>query len=406
MSAPAAVPPASPSRPAGAATPRPSLRGRAGRLAALRAGIAAVAALPALALPARAPACAFDAWLPPLTLVDRLFDADALAMAAADPSDPTRWRLVAAPAPISMSSEAPDPAAFLAAGADARPPHLRADEVVLFAHDPVDDVWRRLDTLDRSTRPAIQKILAEAAEWQDPLDPARWVLASRLLNSRDARLQTLALRELDRAPWPDLRATYAAPDAPRLDAAALGASLRDPANASLEPIHALLIGLSHAPEAKTLVEARLAALSREPGPVPAMGAWAVAAIELGGPAAVDALGERVAKAPADQMPAATLAPLVEALAVQAEAAAPETRERILAAATAALEARPDLAGCVARSFGARFDYAMGPGVEAALRLRRALPAAEAIAAAGYVFAARQAAKAGDEAITDSAWAPD
>ena len=75
-------------------------RRRGPRLAAglLALGLALGAAA---APPARA--CAFDAWLPPLTLVDRLFDADAVALAAADPEDPSRWRLLAAPAAVSAT---------------------------------------------------------------------------------------------------------------------------------------------------------------------------------------------------------------------------------------------------------------------------------------------------------------
>ena len=355
----------------------------------------------ALAVAPAARACAFDAWLPPLTLVDRLFDADAVALGVADPEDPARWVLSGAPRAVSTSAYAPDPAAFLAAGADARPPALDADEAVLFAHDPLDDVWRRLEVVDRVTRPAIERILAEAPGWQDPLDPARIALAAEMLGARDGRLRRLALRELDRAPYPTLRAL----DLP-LGADALAESLRDPAAGQSETIHALLLGLAGGPRAQALVAGRLGAAAPGEAISPALGAWAVALVELQGEAGVEALDARFLASEAGRDPA-DLAPIVEALAIQAEAAPPPVRARILATLEARLAARPDLAAPVARSFGGRGDYAMGPGVQAALARRAGLPAAEAMTAAGYVFAARKAASPDDAGGGGgAAWTPD
>jgi len=370
-------------------------RRRGPRLAAglLALGLALGAAA---APPARA--CAFDAWLPPLTLVDRLFDADAVALAAADPEDPSRWRLVAAPAAVSATPYAPDPAGFLAAGADSAPPDLDADEAVLFAHDPLDDVWRRLEVVDRVTRPAVEAILAAARGWEHPLDPARFEMAAAMLGERDLRLRRLALRELDRAPYPVLRGL----DLP-LGADALAESLKDPAAGQMEPILALLLGLAGGPRAEALVEGRLNAVGADGAVSPALGAWAVALVELQGEAGVETLAARFLRADPEARSPQDLFPFVEALAVQAEAASPPLRDAILEALGGALQARPDLVGVVARCFGSRGDYALGPAVQAALAQRRGLPALEAMTAAGYVFAARKAADPDGGA---AAWTPD
>ncbi|SFH85223.1 hypothetical protein [Albimonas pacifica] len=365
----------------------------------MRRRAAALAFALGLAVGQPALSCAFDAWLPPLTLVDRLFDADAVALAVADPADPARWILVAAPPAVSATPYAPDPAAFLAAGADARPPALDADEAVLFAHDPLDDVWRRLEVVDRVTRPAVERILAAAHGWQDPLDPARFEMAAAMLGERDGRLRRLALRELDRAPYPVLRGLPLP-----LDADALAESLKDPAAGQMEPIHALLLGLAGGPRAEALVEGRLSALVPGEAISPATGAWAVALVELQGEAGVETLADRFLRADPRTLAPLDLLPVVEALAVQAEAASPALRARIVETLGAALEVRPDLVGVVARCFGSRGDYALGPAVQAALAQRQALPAVEAMTAAGYVFAARKAA--GPEDGGGAAWTPD
>ncbi|MDF2235112.1 hypothetical protein P2H44_21350 [Albimonas sp. CAU 1670] len=359
--------------------------------------ILALALAAALLAPAPAArACAFDGALPPLTLVDRLFDADALVVAAPDPDDPTRWRLLDAPAPVSASMDAPDPAAFLAAGADARPRALRPDEAVVFAHDPVDDEWRRLGTFGRVTLPVVRRIIDAAQGWDGPEDPARFHLAATLSGDRDLRVRRLALSELDRASYRDLRAL----DLP-LDAAALIEMLSAADSAPVEPILALLLGLTGEPRARALIEGRIRAAAPGEAAAPVLGAWAAALIEIDGPEGVDAVAAHFfSPDPAEASPAwsvARLAPVMEALAIQADAGPPDTRDRVHAAVAAALETRPDLAGAVARSFSAREDWSLAAPMQTALSRRAGLPAADAIAAAAYLFAARDAARSGGDA---------
>ncbi|MEE3098904.1 MAG: hypothetical protein VX463_03955, partial [Pseudomonadota bacterium] len=340
------------------------MRRAAGGLAPL----AVASGLAVLSGPPAASACGFDGAPPAPTLADRLFDADALALAVPDPGAPGGWRLEAAPEAVSVSLDPPDPARFLAAGADGGAgPAPGPGGAGLFGHDPVDDAGRRLAVLDAGGRAAASRLLAAARDWDGPEDPARFVLAAEMAGEADPAARALGLAELGRAPCEalaDLPATLSAPELVALLSGTGGAV----APAESAPSLALLLGLTGTPEARAEIGRRLdlaAAGRADASPDPMTGAWVAALIALDGPAGAEAAAARFLADDAEVRPAPSLAPVVEALAEAAATGDAATRAAVLDVMTAALGRRPDLVGPVARSFGARWDWAMQGPAQAA-----------------------------------------
>jgi hypothetical protein len=153
-------------------------------------------------------------------------------------------------------------------------------------------------------------------------------------------VRRLALQELDRVPYSDLRAL----DLPKV--AGLRADL-DGGEPDLRPIRILLAGLSGESGFTPMLSAGLdAALARD---VAHAGAYATALIELGGPEAVGDLVDRHLTAP--DLTASARDRLLQALAIQYKAAPPRTRAAIAGELAGLLRARPEWSALVADQFG-------------------------------------------------------
>ena len=353
---------------------------------------AAVAAALATGAPA-ARACAFHAWLPELTLVDRLLDADRIVLARPDPASPFRFAAVETLPALHEAAAPPEPIPFLVDSVARRRLGTRPGESVLLAHDPIDEVWRRLAHVTPDLRAVLDRLLAEAPGWETPMDPARFRIAAELLDHADPALRRLALRELDRAPYGTLRRLGLRPDA-----GALLEALRAPAPEARPyvPIRVLLLGFSGDPRALRVLDETLRAVAQGGSAPTGLGAYVVARVEIDGPEGVDrVVGLLLGGRPGPEASPATRRrdeQVLEALAIQAQAAEPEVRHRIFGTLGETLATRPDLAAPAARHFGARELWDLRPAIGRLVRERRIASVSDMFVAANYLALAEPGAR--------------
>lgn len=335
-------------------------------------GLAMVLCL-ALATPSPALACPFHGYLPPLTVVDRLLDADRIVVARPDPAG----RLVA-----RETLRGPDAPAALPPPDRTALDRLEASPAdgLLYAHDPIDGRWRQLAYLDAAYRQAVEAVLAGAERWSHPEAAARFRLAAGWLDAPDPRLRELALRELDRAPYALLRS---------LDLDFDPTSTAGQGDPALAPIRALLLGASGGPAAAEAVRAGLTKHAYGPGWSTALGAYAVALVEIDGEAGLDRLEREFLAAP--QAGPDQLGPVIEALAIHRGLDAEPAPARIDARLARLVDRRPETAVLVARRFGSREDWSQAAPLERLLQEKRIAAATSLIAVSSYVAMARQAA---------------
>ena len=195
---------------------------------------------------------------------------------------------------------------------------------------------------------------ADAAAWRRRLD-----LALPHLASREALLAQIAYDASASAPYASLRAAGT-----RLDAPTLRRLAGDPALASRQPLHILLLGIAGGPRDAETIEAQLEAslASRDATNV---GALLAADLELRGPSRVAWVEHRYlrdASRTTAEMQAALLA-----LGVQANSGGAITRERVIDAYRVFMRQHPDMAGLVAPDLAAWRYWDAAPEYQALLR---------------------------------------
>ena len=352
----------------------------AGAVASARVFAAALALL-ALAMPAAACPVCIDK--PEATLADRLLRADAVVIAREDPARPFHY----APIETLRGEAGAVPIPLLLDSATRRRLAARPDDGVLFVRN--GDAWSGAGYADAVRRDTVAAILAEGPGWdEDPV--ARFAFFEALLHHREGELSRLAVDELSRAPYGQIR-TMAKP----LDGATASRALTDRTEIPWRAFHILMLGLSERPEHRALIRERNATAARL-GWSRELDAWATALVEIDGPAGVARLAEDWFETPGRDVEA--LRAVITAFAVQAREGDPALRPSILAALHDLPSRRPDVAGSVAAALGEIGDFSQADAIVRAMRdaAGRGGPSfrdPELLAAALYVDRARRAADA-------------
>ena len=282
-------------------------------------------------------ACAFHGYTPNPTLIDILLATEQVVIARPTQSRPNRYmplETLAGPdvsnIPISV-----DPSV---------PPLLdgKPASTVLLARDGLYGPWLEIAVVDERYRKFVTGILEHQPELLLGDDKKRLQLFSTLVNDENPDIRRLALQELDRAPYGDLK-RLSLPKIPNLRQD-LAQGEQD-----LMPIRVLLAGLSQdASYARYLASELDAAIQQD---VPFMGAYATALIELEGQSAVQDVLQRLEQV--DEQSDGVREKLLQALAIQYKTAPVPTRRAISRGVAKLLRASPELEEVAARQFGFR-----------------------------------------------------
>ena len=227
-------------------------------------------------------ACAFHGYTPNPTLIDVLLATEQVVIARTAPSQPSRYTPVetlsgpdVSTIPIKVT---PTTRALLAD---------RPAATVLLARDGSYGPWLEIAILDDRYRDFVSKVLRQQSQTLLAGGKKRLRLFTALINDPNPDIRRLALQELDRASYGDLKSIRL----PKIQ------SLKQDLNSGdreLMPIRILLAGLSRDRSYSRFLSTQLDTAIRQD--VPYMGAYATAIIELEGPKAVTDILERHLKA--------------------------------------------------------------------------------------------------------------
>lgn len=218
------------------------------RLTLLLAGLALAAA----ASPARA--CAVCAPSAPLTVAQRLIDAERALLAHPEPGAPGGWRVVAL-VRGEAGGEPPAIAPFALRDPQGRP--------LLLVRDRLSKAWSALGPVPEAQADWLRGLGAWRRTSEMTLGDwtARVAALVPLLEHPEPMIAETAYGEVARAPYAAMRANRAA-----LDGARLARWVEDPGLAPRRPLYLLLLGLAGGPSDALRIERALAA--RKPGPDP------------------------------------------------------------------------------------------------------------------------------------------
>lgn len=331
-----------------------------------------VAALAASGVGA-ARACAFHDYTPDPTLIDAMLASEHIVLARADTTDPARFAVIdvlEGPWADIRLPGTPDIETRRALARD-------AEAAVLFARDGAYGPWRQLALLDPSHRAVVVGVVPHLPGWEMGPAADRFETFARLLSHPSGSVRTMALRELDRAPYGMLRQLDLAGQAARAVATA-----RADAGA-LAPVALLLAGIAGGPEVSTwLADGLDAALAQGGG---RLGAHATAYIEA---TPGEAVADILARLREGDLDAGQAESLVEALALHAAEGALPGPAAVGTALSDVVAARPGVAAAVARQFGQRGMLDFGDAVTSALRAEPPDNLADLMAMTHYVALAR------------------
>lgn len=279
-------------------------------------------------------ACAFHGYSPNPTLIDVLLATEQAVIARAPRGGAGHYitveTLAGPDVPEIPLRVAPTTRALLAG---------RPTATVLLARDGAYGPWLEIAVLDESYRTLLTRVMRQQSDLLLDGDKKRLRLFATLLNDRNPDIRRLALQELDRAPYWDIKAQHLPPVQ----------NLRqdlESGDADLTPIRILLAGLSGDRAYTGYLSAQLdRAIAQD---LPYLGAYATALIELEGQAAVRDI---LARAKAEGLSITTRERLLQALAIQYKTAPSATRRDITRGVTDLVRHAPELAEVAMRQFG-------------------------------------------------------
>ena len=218
--------------------------------------------------------CAFHNYVPQVTLVDQLLGSEEIVMARPALDNPFRYEALSAPRGRLENVEIPQ-------RVNSATRHKFTDSptaYVLLARRTYGP-WRQLAFVDAAMAPVIDGILKRLPSWEAGSETERVRFFAAKIGHPDIRVHRLALRELVRLDYAELQALNLS-----LQTAQIAERMNVLSDASLQPIQILLLGLSDAPEVRSILEDGVKENAKSASAV--LGAYATALIENVGPAAV------------------------------------------------------------------------------------------------------------------------
>ncbi len=325
-------------------------------------------------------ACAFHVQLPDKTIGDHLIESSVVVLAREDPAKQWTFRPI-----VALKGDTTDTKIDLFVPSTTRRRLSKnPGDTVLLSYSADEGAWRRLAYVRSRDRSLFERMVRSSASWSQPAgQSARNLFFAGLRDHEDRSLQQIALTELDRAAYRDLR-TFEI----RQSTDVLAQGLWQPFEQPWAPIRILLIGIRGDQDGRLLVHKTIAAAEKT-GWSMHLGAWATALVEMDGEAGVERLRSGFlvrADKPQQQIEA-----VLTALAVHGAGGDPELGPPINTVISTLVEERPELVATIARIFGAQGDYSRATLLSDALEKRRLKSPKDIITVATYLSLARQSA---------------
>lgn len=340
-------------------------------------GVGGAVFLLTLMAPEPADACAFHTYLPERTAIDWIVDGQQVILARPDPENEFSYIMVER---LRGQLESPD-LTFLVDSSKRRRLAANPSDTVLFALNDGGQ-WTMVAYVDSEFRAIIDTVLSKSSTWKEGYSRERFTLFEHLQDHPDPDLSSLALREIDRAPYKLLKEMDL-----RIPVEELRENLWTPQGYPYQPIRVLLLGISGSESARTEIYDFIDRVADWDW-ANSLGAFATALIELDGPDGVSRL-EKTFLVNTDQ-PLDNLEQVVEALAIQNGVGSRDLQLAIDAALERFLDIRPEGAALVARQFSSRDDWSQAGQLQKRLGDRRLQRSTELLSIAMYVAQARRA----------------
>ena len=323
-------------------------------------------------------ACAFHAQLPDKTIGDHLIESSVVVLAREDPAKQWTFRPL-----VALKGDAADAKIDLFVPSTTRRRLSKnPGDAVLLSFSAVEGTWRRLAYIRSGDRSLFERMVRNSASWSLPAgQSARNRFFAGLQDNEDRSVQQIALTELDRAPYRDLRKLEIRQSTP-----VLAQGLWLPFEQPWAPIRILLIGIRGDKDGRALVQKTISAAEKT-GWSMHLGAWATALVEMDGEAGVERL--RSGFLIRSEKPQQQVEAVLTALAVHGAGGDPELGAPIDTVISMLVQERPELVATVARIFGAQGDYSRATILSDALEKRRLKSPSDIITVATYLSLARQ-----------------
>ncbi|WP_425091525.1 hypothetical protein [Tropicimonas sp. S265A] len=315
---------------------------------------------------------------PKRTVIDWVLSAETLVLARPDPDKEFSYKV----SEVLRGQTGPTRIPFLVNARARQSMARRIEDAVLFRWTE-ESGWSQVAYVDSEYRAVLDTALAHREVWAGQYPASRLAVFEALLDSSDARLRELAIRELDKAPYGLLRSIEL-----KIPVEELLSDLWTRAGYPYQPIRVLLLGLSNDDRARAEMYDYF---ERVHGWDWAnnIGAFAAALVELEGAVGVRFLEHDFLLDPTQ--PPEKVRGVITALALQRGHAAPDTVAAIDAALARTLDMRSELAGTIAREFTQVADWSQAQALEALLQGEAHIPTADLVTVSVYISQARRAA---------------
>lgn len=322
-------------------------------------------------------ACAFDLAKPERTSIDRILESETLVLARPDPENVFSYKVSEVLRGDGVVQEIP----FLVHSLNRRLLNLNPDDAVLFGRLDGEN-WVQIGYVDSDFRVVLQTALQHGAVWGEGYPRSRFEVFEKLQSSENPKLRSLAIQELDKAPYDMLRGLDL-----QLETKDLLSELWTPAGYPYQPIRVLLLGLSDDDLARKEIYDYFARTQKWDW-ANNIGAFSAALVQLEGVRGVTYLSQTLTSDP--RQPLDKLQGVVSAMAVQREGATPEVKQAIDRLLLEMVEARPQSAPLVAQQFSLHSDWSQQEMLASLLREKKLANTADLIVVSVYVAQAKSA----------------
>lgn len=342
-----------------------------------RAAVFGACSMMGLGVVRGAEACAFDLVKPERTSIDWMVEAPGLVLARPDPENPFVFRVE----DVLVQSANPGRINQLVDSGSRRRLAAHPEDSVLFAQDN-SGLWQRIAYVDPPMAEVLNMALRNRAFWAGKMPPSRVDFIAGLLQSNAPRLRSVAIAELDKVPYAQLRDTDL-----HLSTQDLVEDLWRIENYPYQAIRALLLGLDGSEAAHSAI-AGVMDMVRDGQYVRNLGAFSAAYIELEGADGVRFLERHVLQdldAPMER-----IEQVVTAFSVHHALAAPSVQSEIDDAIGKLVRDRPASGAIVARQFLLRTNWSQFDALAGLVERRQLETTAQLMPVAAYLGRAHSA----------------
>ncbi|MEP2784302.1 MAG: hypothetical protein ABJO67_11165 [Pseudoruegeria sp.] len=322
-------------------------------------------------------ACGFHTYLPEKTAVDLILGSEHLVIARNSGAS----RFTYTPIEVLRGTA---PAAKIPQLVDVvsrRKLSANPDDGVLFAYDAVQNNWSLVAYLTPEYRTFVKMVMDSGSEWGDGYPPERLKLVEPLQTHPEPALRSLALREIDQAPYALLRTMDL-----QIPVDTLLVDLWAQNGYAYQPIRILLLGLTDEDTARAELYDFINRMkhwddAQNLGPI------STALVEIDGDDGITRLEQTLLSD--STQPLNKIEAVVEALAIHNEFGSAALRSTIADTMTRLVTLRPDTAPLIARQFGSRQDWSLARTLEPVVQNRMLSNTQDFLEVAVYVAQGRE-----------------